>query len=256
MENKKIIIANWKIYLNMPDSIEAAANLKKQSKKIKEGKEVVICPSVTSLAEVAKVLKGSIYSLGSQDCFWEERGAYTSCISPLDLRQIGCRYVIIGHSERRKNFLETDEMVHKKVRIALGNHLTPIVCVGEDYDERRSGQRDYVIIKQVTDALKGINVTKDDELIVAYEPVWAISGSGGGIKAEPEEVKYVTQVIRQVLIDLFDGEIVENNLKIIYGGSVDSKSVSAYTNLLYVSGVLVGSASIKPESFIKLINNS
>ena len=147
-------------------------------------------------------------------------------------------------------------MVHQKARVVLNNGMTPIICVGEDFDQRQGSQKDYAIIRQLSESLEGINVATDNKIIVAYEPVWAISTSGGGIKPEPEEVSYSADVIRHILLDLYGNEIVNTCFRIIYGGSVNSSCVADYTKLPNICGVLVGSASLKIEEFVEIINNA
>jgi len=254
MNTKPIIIANWKMNLIYKESIDLAKKIKAGLQSIKNEFEIVICPSYVALKEIKSILGDSRTALGAQDCFWEEFGAYTGEISPEDLKSVGCDYVILGHSERRKYLQETGAMIHKKVRIALDNKLIPVVCIGESWDERRENQKDYILIKQLTEALEGISLSHDDHIIVAYEPVWAIS-TGEGIDAEPQEVQYANEVIRQVLLDLYNRDIVNHNTKIIYGGSVDGDNVNSFMSLPNVSGALVGGASQKAEKFLDLIES-
>ncbi|MFA6254894.1 MAG: triose-phosphate isomerase [Patescibacteria group bacterium] len=250
MDTKKpIIIANWKMKLGLAQSQELAGAIKK---KVAKDSEVVICPSFPCLLEVGKILKGSNIKLGAQDCFWEAEGAYTGEVSAGQLRETGCDFVILGHSERRKYLQETDEIVHRKIRIALASGLTPIVCVGETFEQRQQGAQDYVLIRQTTRAFEGIDIGKK-EIIIAYEPVWVI---GTGQAISPAEAGSAHQVIRQTLFDIFPPDLVRNNFRIVYGGSVDHSNVSAFVNLENTSGVLVGGASLNTEEFISLINNS
>lgn len=214
--------------------------------------EVVICPSFVSLSGVARVLKNSNLSLGAQNVFWEAEGAYTGEVCANDLREVGCQFVIVGHSERRQHLGETDDVVHQKVKAALAVKLVPIVCVGETFEQRHDGATDYVLIKQVNAALDGINFGVDQQLIIAYEPVWVI---GTGQAINPHDAGAAHQVIRQTLIDLFPLELIKNNCRIIYGGSVDSSNVSSFSRLNDTSGVLVGGASLKVDEFIEIVNN-
>jgi len=247
---KPIIIANWKMKLGVPESIKLAREIKKGTSK---KAEVVICPSFVSLGEVAHILKNSNVKLGAQDCFWEKEGAFTGEVSASQLREAGCEFVIVGHSERRKYLKETDEMVHQKVKMALAAGLIPIICVGETFDQRQEGAKDYVLIQQTTKALEGISVGVDQSVIIAYEPVWVI---GTGQAVEPGEAETAHQVIRQSLFDLFPHSIVENNFQVVYGGSVDSKNVANFVSLENTTGVLVGGASLEAEEFISIIKNS
>ena len=249
---KKIIIANWKMQLGLTESVSLAKDLKKLFSK---QADVVVCPSFVSLTEVAKVLKNSKIMLGGQDCFWEEKGAYTGEVSARSLKETGCEFVIIGHSERRINIGETDEMVNKKIQLALDIGLTPIVCVGENFEQRQHGSKEYVLISQATKAFQGVNVSADQKVIIAYEPVWAISTSRVGQFIEPQEAEFSHQVIRQSLFDIFSSTLVKNNFSIIYGGSVDGNNVNDFIHLENTAGALVGGASLKEESFKAVVNN-
>jgi len=249
--HKNFIIANWKMSLD----VEQSVNLLKAVKNKISGKDAVhtvVCPSYTALLPVSEILKGTSIELGAQDCFWEERGAYTGEISPADLVKIGCKYVILGHSERRKYLGETNEMIHKKVRVAYQNGLTPVLCIGENWDERSSGKKDFTLIKQVTESLEGITMDSSRHLIMAYEPAWAISTSEG-IEPEPEEIQYANEVIRHILIDLYSKDFVEKNVRIVYGGSVKGNNVESFLELPSVRGFLVGGAAQKVEPFLELV---
>jgi triosephosphate isomerase (TIM) len=237
------------------ESIDASSAIFQLKGNIPSDVELVICPSYMALPGVASIFKDTEIKIGAQDIFWEEKGAYTGEVSPVDLANLGCSYSIVGHSERRMNLGETNVMIHDKVKIALKNKIVPIVCIGENWDERQVGQRDYVLIRALNEVLGGIQIQDGDSLVIAYEPVWAIS-SGKGIFAEPEEVQYVSDVIRQVLIDLYDARRIETSIRLIYGGSVNKTTIRKYTELPHISGVLVGNASTKPEEFISLIKNA
>lgn len=250
MKKIPLVVGNWKMKLGLKESLKLANQLKKTVKKLRGQVEVGICPSFTSLYSVAATLAGTEIKLGAQNMFWEEEGAYTGEISPFMLKELNCQIVIIGHSERRQNLAETDQMVHQKIRRALTHQIMPIICVGEDYEQRRENKTDYVIIHQVTKALEGIEIKTADNLVVAYEPVWVI---GTGQAINPSEAEHVHKLIRQTLIDLFPKEIVEQNFRIIYGGSVDSTNVTNFTDLKVVDGVLVGSASLQADEFSKII---
>lgn len=249
---KPLIIANWKMQLGMPESLQLAQDIKKGISKNNPA-QVVICPSFISLTKVWDILKGSGIELGAQDCFWEEQGKFTGEVSAVYLREAGCRYVILGHSERREHLKETEEMIRKKVQQALNADLTPIVCVGETFEQRQEGAKDYVVINQTTQALSGIKFNLDQTIIVAYEPVWAISPSPYTIM--PSEADEMHQVIYRTLLDLFPPTMVKNNFKIIFGGSVDASDAAGFIALENTSGVLVGGASQKAKSFIDLLNS-
>jgi len=244
-----IIIANWKMKLGVNDAVSLANDLKKVSSN---QNELVVCPSFVSLVEVARILKRSKIKLGAQDCFWETKGAYTGEVSPVELREVGCEYVIIGHSERREHFKESDKMVHQKIKAVLAAGLTPIICVGETFDQRSQGATDYVLIRQTINALEGAEVKFGKRIIIAYEPVWVI---GTGQAISPEQASLAHQVIRQTLFDLFPAEQVKRDFLIIYGGSVDSSNVSSFTRLDNIDGVLVGAASVRTQDFLALIKS-
>ncbi|MEA2088975.1 MAG: triose-phosphate isomerase [Patescibacteria group bacterium] len=246
---KFYIIANWKMKLNFQESIELFNEIK-QNFLEKNQAEIVVCPSYVPLFEINKNNIDRKIKLGGQDVFWEETGAYTGEISCEMLEDVGCEYVIIGHSDRRKYFKETDEMAHYKVKTALKSSLTPILCVGENFQERQENRKDYVIISQITKALSGIDFSGSEKMIIAYEPVWVI-GSGQAIK--PEDAEYMHQIIKQTLIDIFPIEIVEKCFKIIYGGSINAGVVKNFLIQPNIWGVLVGSDSLNSKKFIDII---
>ena len=247
---KSILIANWKMYLNLTQSVELAKELKK--KNLPPDKEIVLCPTFLAIPAVSEVLKNSSLSLGAQNVFWEEHGPYTGEVSAATLKHLGCQYVIVGHSERRQYLTENNEMVHKKVKAALAAGLTPIVCVGETESERDEGRKDYVLISQISEILSGIILNVNHRLVIAYEPVWAIS-AGGGIAADPSEVQYANDVVWHALFDFFERDIVKNNISIIYGGSVKPENVASYSGLPNVQGLLVGSASLEADKFFDVV---
>ncbi|MAF14348.1 MAG: triose-phosphate isomerase [Parcubacteria group bacterium] len=250
-ETEPIIIGTWKMQLGVPESIELAKKIKKGISK--KGPEVVVCPSFVSLTRVADVLKKGSISLGAQDCFWEEHGAYTGEVSAHYLKEVGCKYVILGHSERRKHLQETDEMINKKIKTALRVGLTPIVCIGETLEQRQDGDTNSVLIVQASAAFKGVELNVDQQIIIAYEPVWAISPSPHDM--QPEQTIETNQVIKQHLLDIFPQSIVKNNIRLIYGGSVDSTDAASFIALENTSGVLVGGASLKSEEFLAIIKS-
>ena len=250
MNSKKpIIIANWKMKLGTNEAVNLAKEIKKGTN---QENEIVICPSFVSISEVGEILKGSQIKLGAQDCFWESEGAYTGEVSAKQLRELGCEFVILGHSERRQYLKETDEVIHSKIRLALNFDLVPILCVGETFEQRQEGAKDYVLIQQVTKALEGIEIDSAKQLIIAYEPVWVI-GSGQAI--DPAEAAAAHQVIFQCLFDLFPSQLVKSNLRIIYGVSVDESNISNFVSLENTDGVLVGGASLKAKNFLAIIKN-
>jgi len=248
----KIIIGNWKMKKDFDSSIEDAKEFVEKFKDFKdEGKEVVVCPSFVALAGVGKALSGSKIMLGAQDVFWESQGAYTGEVSPLSLVQAGAKYVIIGHSERRKYLLENYSMIHQKVRAVLDTpELIPVVCIGEEMEDRKTDRRDFVLLNQLQQALGGIDIiTSGKKIIVAYEPVWAI---GSGTVIEPDEVTYAHKIIKLALDDMFGMKTIMESFQIIYGGSVSPANVSQFSNLENMDGLLVGGASLSAEEFYKI----
>ncbi len=214
-------------------------------------KEVVICPSSIVIAEINKILAGGSVQLGGQNVFWEEQGAYTGEVSAKMLEQAGCRYVIIGHSERRQHLLENYQMIHQKLKEVLSDsNLIPIVCIGETLKEKEAGKRDYVIVDQLQQALGGIQLLSQQQVIIAYEPVWAI---GTGQVITPRDAENMHEIIHASLVDLFGIDIINQQFRIIYGGSVDSKNVSGFSRLDNIDGLLVGGASLKIEEFYKIV---
>jgi triosephosphate isomerase (TIM) len=245
---KKIIIANWKMNLSDLVATDFSKQLSNDLKKSAEV-EVVICPGYTALNSVALEIKKSEVRLGAQNCFWDNQGSFTGEISPSVLKEIGCSYVILGHSERREYLKETDQMVNQKVKLALENDLTPIICVGETFQERQDGHKDFKIMEQVNNALAGVELGAQ-ELIIAYEPVWVI---GSGQAVEPEEAEHTLQVIRQVIIDNFGLLVFDTQIRLIYGGSVNKDNILEFINQPSVEGALVGGASLDINTFLPII---
>ncbi len=249
MRQDKIIIANWKMKLGIAETIKLAKKVKIKFQGLKNG-VVVICPNFVALLEVNKVLKSSRIKLGAQDAFWEARGSYTGEISPGILIEAGCDYVIIGHSERRKFLMENYEMIHKEIKAVLGEEdLIPIVCIGENWDERKTDRRDFVLFDQLQQALSGIDIIDNQQIIIAYEPIWAV---GSGTAIEPSEAEYAHKIIRLTLNDMFGMKIVNNNFKIVYGGSISSGNVNKFVDLEGLDGLLVGGASLDADEFYKV----
>ncbi len=253
MDKQKIIIANWKMKLNIKESLNLTQEYIKafSDSSLLENKEVVICPLEITLTEINKILKNSKIKLGAQNVFWEDAGAYTGEVSALSLEETGCNYVIIGHSERRNFLLENYQMIHQKIKAVL-NHskMTPIVCIGESLKEKEDKKGDYVIVEQLQQSFGGIRLLDDQKIIVAYEPIWAI-GTGQVIK--PQDAENMHEIIIAALVNLFGVDIVKNQFKIIYGGSVDGSNAKDFENLDNIDGFLVGGASLKTEEFIKII---
>lgn len=214
--------------------------------------DVVLCPPFTTLEAVGALLRGSNISLGAQDMYWKESGAYTGEVSPAMLKDVGCQYVIIGHSERRAYFSETNETVNNKLKAAISIKLTPIVCVGETLKERQDGKTFAVIKDHVTGAFNGINKDEALKVIIAYEPVWAI---GTGINATPEQAEEVHKFIRGLLRESF-GEGAASSIRIQYGGSVKPDNIKELIAQPDIDGALVGGASLEAGSFIKIVEGA
>ena len=214
------------------------------------GVEVVVCPSFVSLHSVGQIVRSHQISLGAQDMFWEDNGAFTGEISPEQLLDAGCTYVILGHSERRQNLGETYAQINRKLHCALRHGLTPVICVGETLEQRQNHEHERILMEQLQTALGGIELHEGQQCIIAYEPIWAI---GTGMPIEPDQVQYVQQLLRHTLLDLVPIGVANNQIRFIYGGSVDSKNVTRFTNLQGITGVLPGTASLKAEEFRGII---
>lgn len=214
--------------------------------------EIAVCPPFTALSFARKALDGSNIKLGAQDLFWEEEGAFTGEISGKMLKDAGCEYVIIGHSERRQYFGETNESVRKKIKKALEIGLKPIFCIGETLGEREDGKTEKVLDMQVREGLKDFNKSQLNELVIAYEPVWAI---GTGKVATETQAQEAHRFIRNLLEELF-GDAIKNSVRIQYGGSVKPENITAIIQQPDVDGALVGGASLNSDSFTKIVLNS
>ena len=211
--------------------------------------EIVVCPPFISLHAVKDVLAGSCIGLGAQNVYWEKSGAFTGEVSAPMLKSVGCAYVIIGHSERRTYFAETDETVNKRIFAALAEGLKPIVCVGETLEERESGKTFEVIKRQIEGGLANLSVEQMASVVIAYEPVWAI---GTGRTATPAQAQEVHAFIRKLLNDIF-GQTTAEATRIQYGGSVKPDNAAELMSQPDIDGALVGGASLKADSFEKII---
>lgn len=247
--NEKIVIANWKMKLSLSEAQQLSRDFKEKFKDFKK-QEVVICPDFISLSNTKKICKSSNIKFGAQDVFWEHTGAYTGEISAELIKEVGCEYVIVGHSERRKYQQENYSMIHQKVKAVLEvEGLIPVVCIGEEIEDRKSDRRDFVLLEQLQMALGGIKLFKNQKIIVAYEPVWAI---GTGTTIEPSEADYAHKIIGIALKDLFGSAQSKDSFRVIYGGSISGKNVNEFVNLENIDGFLVGGASLKAAEFYKI----
>lgn len=248
---RRIIIAgNWKMNKTIGESIDLANSIKRDLYDA-DALDIVICPVFTSLSEVKEVLTDTNIGLGAQNCYWEKEGAFTGEVSVPMLKDAGCDYVIIGHSERRQYFGETNETVNRKAKAVLAEGLKPIICVGEKLEERKGGMAFDVVKDHVVNSL--LNLTKEDmaSVVIAYEPVWAI---GTGVNATKDEAQEMHKYIRSLLKQLFD-EKVASSVRIQYGGSVKPDNIKELISQEDVDGALVGGASLKADSFVRIVKN-
>ena len=246
---KPIIAGNWKMNKTLDAARSLAIEVKNKTLNFTDSVDVVVCPTFTSLAAVADVLKGSGVGLGAQNLYWEEKGAYTGEISAGMLVDAGCGYVILGHSERRKYFGETDADVSRKAHAAQAAGLIPFICVGETLEEREAGTMKDVVRGQVLGSLRDVTGENILQAVLAYEPVWAI---GTGKTATPEQAQEVHAFIRNILIDLYGLEVALR-VRIQYGGSVKPDNVKDLMAQPDIDGALVGGASLEADSFAKLV---
>lgn len=244
---KPIIAGNWKMYKTNTEARALVNGLKEKS--IPAGVEVVLCPPFTALSTVAELLKGTDIGLGAQDLFWADEGAYTGEVSPVMLKELGCSYVIIGHSERRQYFGETDETVNKKVKAALSHGLKPIICVGESLEQREAGDTNSFVASQVDKALDGLAPASIPEVVIAYEPIWAI---GTGRSSSGTDANHVIGLIRRTIASKFQPYLADQ-VRIQYGGSVKPDNIKEFMDQPEIDGALVGGASLKAEDFYGII---
>lgn len=243
-----LIAGNWKMHGAGPQAVALAEGIKAGAAEV-SGREVLVAPPFTAIESVARVLKGSRVLLGGQNLHWEPQGAFTGEVSGPMLRDAGCTHVIIGHSERRQYFGETDESVAKKVASALVHGLVPIVCVGESLEERDAGRTLAVVERQLRHGLPQGNAAAIGAVVIAYEPVWAI---GTGQVATPEQAQEVHGFIRRTLSGLGGAEAAQA-CRILYGGSVKADNIDILMRQADIDGALVGGASLQVESFVRIV---
>ncbi len=245
---KPVIAGNWK--MNMTPS-EAKALVSELLPLVKDAKcEVVVCPPFVDLAAVKPLLEGTNVKLGAQNVHWAEKGAFTGEVSATMLKEIGVEYAIIGHSERRQYFGETDETVNKRAKAALAAGLIPIICVGESLAQRENGETDALVTAQVNLALDGISAAEVEKLVIAYEPIWAI---GTGKTATKEQANETISVIREAVRALY-GENTAEAVRIQYGGSMNAANATELMSMPEIDGGLIGGASLKAADFSKVVN--
>jgi len=245
-----IIAGNWKMFKTVP---EAKTFIEEVKGKVEvEGVESVICAPFTNLPALVEAVKGTSIKIGAQNLHFEDNGAFTGEISGVMLKDLGVDYVIIGHSERRQYFAETDETVNKKVQAAFRHDLTPIVCVGEKLEEREAGQTKDVCKVQTEAAFQGLSAEQAAQVVIAYEPIWAI---GTGKSSTAQDANEVISYIRSLVEGLY-GKEVADQVRIQYGGSVKPENVKEYMGQSDIDGALVGGASLQPASFIQLVEGA
>lgn len=249
MKRKKFIAGNWK--LNPADE-QSCLDLLRQLKSRLEPftkVEIAVCPPFTALHQAAQMLKETRIRWGAQDLFWEDAGAFTGEVSAPMLKALGCRYVIVGHSERRQYFGEKDEDVRRKAKAALRHHITPIVCVGETLEQREAEKHFEVVRGQVQEALSGLSEEELAAIVVAYEPVWAI---GTGKTATPEQAQQMHEYIRKILSEMYH-RAAADRIPILYGGSVKPDNARDLLRQQDIDGALVGGASLKAGDFAEIV---
>ncbi len=244
---KPFIAGNWKMHKTIPEAVEMVKALKEESPQLTDA-ELVVIPPYTMLSEVKKVIEGSTVQLGAQNIFWEEKGAFTGEVSPPMLKDAGCQYVTIGHSERRQYFGETNETVNKKIKAALAHELTPIMCIGESLEEREKGNTMDKVETQINSGLEGLGKDEIRQIVIAYEPIWAI---GTGVTATPSQAEEVHSFIRKKLTEKYGNEIASYAI-ILYGGSVKPANTYSILKENNINGALVGGASLEADSFIQI----
>ncbi|AWB42937.1 triose-phosphate isomerase [Paenibacillus sp. CAA11] len=245
-----IIAGNWKMFKTVPEAKAFFAEVKGKAEV--EGVESVICAPFTNLPALVEAAKGTSIKIGAQNLHFEDEGAFTGEVSGAMLKDLGVDYVIIGHSERRAYFGETDEIVNKKVHAAFKYGITPIPCVGEKLEEREAGQTKDVVKVQTTAALQGLTAEQAAQVVIAYEPIWAI---GTGKSSTSQDANEVIAYIRSLVADLYDSETA-GKIRIQYGGSVKPENVKEYMSQSDIDGALVGGASLQPASYISLVEGA
>jgi triosephosphate isomerase len=245
-ERQNLIAGNWKMHKTVAEARALARDIRKGLASGSPA-EVAVAPAYTALAAVKEEIAGSAIRLAAQDTFWEKQGAFTGAISPVMLQEVGCQYVIVGHSERRQYFGETDATVNRKLQAVLEAGLCPILCVGETLAERQAGRTLKVVGSQLREGLAGLASLTGETLVVAYEPVWAI---GTGLTATPAQAQEVHAFIRGLLQEITGAAAA---IRILYGGSVTPDNAASLLIEPDLDGALVGGASLKAESFLKII---
>jgi triosephosphate isomerase len=246
---RKFIAGNWKMNTARAEGVALAAAI---AAKVgaSSGADVAVCPPSVYLEAVGNAIKGSAVALGAQDCYYEAKGAFTGEISPAMVKDIGCKYVILGHSERRQIFHESNQDVNRKVVAALGAGLLPIVCVGETLEQRQAGQTAAVVREQLEGSLAGVTAEQMGKVVIAYEPVWAI---GTGVVATPEQAEEIHADLRRLLETRYNPQVASAT-RIQYGGSVNAENAATLLAQPNIDGALVGGASLKADGFLAIVH--
>lgn len=250
---KKLIAGNWKMNKDLNSSIELAKSISEGlNKDLLNNTDVLICPTFISISKIYDIIKNSGIKLGAQNMYFKDDGAFTGEISATILISAGCEFVILGHSERRQFFHETDHIINLKVKKALASDLKPILCVGETLEQREENIHEKIVDEQITFCLKEISKEDISKVVIAYEPVWAI---GTGKTASPEQANQMHKKIRESISNIF-GDDIAQKIIILYGGSVNDKNASELFSQSDIDGGLIGGASLKPEQFLTIIGNA
>ncbi len=244
-----LIAGNWKMYKTIGEAVELVEGLLAGLGEVKD-REVLVCPPFTALHSLSPLLENTSIKLGGQNMYYEQQGAYTGDISPLMLKDVGCSYVIIGHSERRQVFGEDDALVNRKILSALSNDLLPIMCVGESKPQRDAGRAEEVVVEQVHVGLANVTAEQMRRVVIAYEPIWAI---GTGDTATPDDAQAMHAAIRRTLTEMYGNDTAQA-VRIQYGGSVKPGNVDELMAQPDIDGALVGGASLKAEDFLRIIH--
>lgn len=245
---KKIIIANWKMNLSISEGLTLVKEIKEKMKTKRQ--TVILCPDFTTLAFLKPIISGSALFLGAQDSAAQKKGAYTGEVSAFSLKSLGVRYVLLGHSERRINLHENASLINQKIKTALEAKLIPVLCVGEKLAEKKAGLTKKYLQTELKRALKGIKINSAADLLVAYEPVWAISTSSRQAKPlNPEETSEIHAFLKKEL-----KKILHHDIKVLYGGSVKSSNAASFLAQKEIAGLLVGGASLQASEFIAIAN--
>lgn len=249
MKRTPLIAGNWKMHLSVQEAVELASSLARNCREV-DDREVMLAPAYTCLAAVAAAVAGSGIKVAGQNVCWEKEGAYTGEISPVMLQEAGAEMVILGHSERRHVFGESDELVNRRLRGALDFDLAPILCIGETLDERERDETFTVLQRQLTEGLRDVPGPDAEKVIIAYEPVWAI---GTGKTASTEQAQQAHEYIRGCAARLFEKKLADK-IRILYGGSVKPENIDTLMAEPDIDGVLVGGAALTFESFDRIIH--